>query len=241
VNDATLSVIIPAHNAAATLEALVEACLSLLPRSFADIEIIIVDDGSSDDTPRLAVRLAAAHDAVVVLHQRSRGGFGVALAHGAGAARGDYIAVLAVETPRAADDLLRLAPALSGAAVVTGVPQGGAAPAHDGWLQGAEHGPLVARADALRALAPVSRSRQILPEIVYRARRAGLAVEVVGLPEAPAPRSSLAAGLERLRLRSQIDRGEGRWLGGPPWQVKALAGGALAALLGGAWVALRRR
>ncbi|GMU92826.1 MAG: hypothetical protein AMXMBFR4_18840 [Candidatus Hydrogenedentota bacterium] len=46
-----VSVIIPARNAEATLAPCVEACLA---QSYADREIIVVDDGSSDSTPRIA-------------------------------------------------------------------------------------------------------------------------------------------------------------------------------------------
>jgi glycosyltransferase involved in cell wall biosynthesis len=238
VNESTLSVIIPAHNAAATLEALVEGCLSLLPRFFADIEIVIVEDDSGDDTPRLADRLAAEHDPVVVLHQWRRSGYGPALAHGIGAARGDYIAALDADAPRGAELLARLVPALDGAAVVAGVPLD--QPQGD-WPEGAENGPLLARADALRALPLSSAGRLILPEIVYRARRKGMAVALVALRDLTAQPASLRGRIELLRQRSRVGRGERGPRQGQPWQVKALVGGALAALVGGAWVALRRR
>lgn len=46
-----VSIVIPAYNAASTLDECLDACLQ---QSHADTEIIVVDDGSSDDTPSIA-------------------------------------------------------------------------------------------------------------------------------------------------------------------------------------------
>ncbi len=46
-----VSIIVPAYNASATLAGCIEACLN---QTWEDREVIIVDDGSTDDTPRIA-------------------------------------------------------------------------------------------------------------------------------------------------------------------------------------------
>ena len=46
-----VSIIIPAHNAAATLAECLGACLK---QNYSPTEVIVVDDGSTDDTPRIA-------------------------------------------------------------------------------------------------------------------------------------------------------------------------------------------
>src|SRR5436305_1340903 len=46
----TLSVLIPARNAAATLD---EALASIQAQTFEDWEAVVVDDGSTDETPHL--------------------------------------------------------------------------------------------------------------------------------------------------------------------------------------------
>ncbi len=51
-----VSVIMPAYNAAKTLE---QSVRSVCSQSFQDWELIILDDGSKDDTPAIAQRLAA--------------------------------------------------------------------------------------------------------------------------------------------------------------------------------------
>ncbi len=86
-----VSAITPAYNAERFLA---EAIESVLAQSFADLEIVIVDDGSRDSTGALADRYAAEHpDRVRVIHQENKG---LPLARNAAiaAARGRYLALL---------------------------------------------------------------------------------------------------------------------------------------------------
>jgi glycosyltransferase involved in cell wall biosynthesis len=82
-----VSVIIPTYNRAWCLR---EAVDSVLAQEFKDFELIVVDDGSSDETPSL---LREYGDAIRVLRQPNRG---VSAARNAGilAARGELIAFL---------------------------------------------------------------------------------------------------------------------------------------------------
>ncbi len=83
----------PAHNEEANLEPLVAEALDALP-TLADIwEIVIVDDGSRDATPKLADELAAAHPQVVrAVHHPTNRGYGAALRSGFAAARYELVA-----------------------------------------------------------------------------------------------------------------------------------------------------
>ena len=58
-----LSYFFPAHNEEANLRGLVEEALATLPALAETFEIVIVDDGSRDATPRIADELAAADPA----------------------------------------------------------------------------------------------------------------------------------------------------------------------------------
>jgi glycosyltransferase involved in cell wall biosynthesis len=82
-----VTTIIPVFNRAAMLR---EAVRSVLAQTYRPIEILIVDDGSTDDTGAAADALAAAHPEIRVIHQENRG---VGLAREAGrlAARGEFI------------------------------------------------------------------------------------------------------------------------------------------------------
>jgi GT2 family glycosyltransferase len=86
----TVSVITPAYNAAAYLAASVE---SVRRQTFADLELLIVDDGSTDDTVAVARQLAASDPRVRVLTQKNAGP-GPARNSGFRHAAGTYFAFL---------------------------------------------------------------------------------------------------------------------------------------------------
>lgn len=90
-----VSVIIPAYNAEKTIA---ETLKCVLAQSYQDIEIIVVDDGSTDQTRTLLDTYAAAHPKIQVISQANAG---VAAARNTAiaAAKGAYIA------PIDADDL----------------------------------------------------------------------------------------------------------------------------------------
>jgi GT2 family glycosyltransferase len=83
-----ISVLLPFYEAAATLPACLE---SLLAQSETDWELVAVDDGSTDDGPRLLAE-AAAHEPRVRLLRRPHRGLVGALNAGLTACRGRYVA-----------------------------------------------------------------------------------------------------------------------------------------------------
>lgn len=86
-----VSVIIPVHNRPALLR---EAVASVLAQTYRPIEIIIVDDGSTDDTPAVADALAGQRpNEIRVIHQ-ANGGPGLAREAGRTAAEGEFIQYL---------------------------------------------------------------------------------------------------------------------------------------------------
>jgi len=82
-----LSYFFPAHNEVDNLRGLVEEALATLPSLAETYEIVIVDDGSRDDTPRIADELAAAHAEVRAVHHPTNLGYGAAIRSGFAAAR----------------------------------------------------------------------------------------------------------------------------------------------------------
>jgi len=92
-----VSVITPAYNAASFLP---EAVRSVLNQTFSDLELVVVDDGSTDDTLTVARRLAAGDHRVRVV-STPNGGPAAARNLALRAARGTFIALLD------SDDLFR--------------------------------------------------------------------------------------------------------------------------------------
>ena len=82
-----VSVIIPAHNAS---EYVGQAIQSALTQSYAPLEVIVVDDGSTDATPDIVAGFAAP----VRLIRKPNGGPASARNVGARAAKGDWLAFL---------------------------------------------------------------------------------------------------------------------------------------------------
>ncbi len=82
-----VSVVMPAYNAGAYIQ---QAIDSVLAQDYPAVELIVVDDGSSDDT---VARVQAYGDRVKLLTQANQGS-AVARNRGLEAARGEYIAFL---------------------------------------------------------------------------------------------------------------------------------------------------
>lgn len=80
----------PAFN---TAQYVARAVASALNQSFSDIELIVIDDGSTDDTLAIVTRLAAADSRLVVLSQ-ANSGVGQARNRAIAEARSLYIALL---------------------------------------------------------------------------------------------------------------------------------------------------
>ena len=86
-----VSTIIPVYNRGAMLR---EAVDSVFGQTWRLIEIVIVDDGSTDDTPLVAQELRAAHPDVIRVLRQQNAGPGVARQSGFEASRGEFIQFL---------------------------------------------------------------------------------------------------------------------------------------------------
>ncbi len=90
VKIAKVSVIVPAYNVSKYIK---EALISLEQQTFTDFEVLIVDDGSTDDTADI-VQKFCQRDSRFKLLQKSNGGLSSARNHGIRHAQGEYIALL---------------------------------------------------------------------------------------------------------------------------------------------------
>lgn len=87
------SIVIPAYNAALTLG---DAIGSVRKQDFESWELIVVDDGSTDDTLAVAKRHTAEDDRITVLTQDNAGA-GAAISAGIAKARGEFVVQLGAD------------------------------------------------------------------------------------------------------------------------------------------------
>jgi len=99
--------VIPCFNEARTLESCVDAVLKIQDDSLR-LQLIIVDDASSDRSHAIAQGIASAHPEVVVLHHEENQGKGAALRTGIARATGDYVAIQDADLEYDPQDLRRL-------------------------------------------------------------------------------------------------------------------------------------
>lgn len=85
-----LSVVVPAYNAEAYLRRSLDSLVGLGP----DVEVLVVDDGSTDGTAALAHQYVERHPGEVRLLRKPNGGHGSAINVGLDHARGAYLKVV---------------------------------------------------------------------------------------------------------------------------------------------------
>jgi len=116
----SLSFFFPAYNEEAHVEEVARQGLDVLPRFADDIEVIVVDDGSTDRTGEIADRLASRDPRVRVIHHRPNRGYGGAIRSGLASARREHVFYTDGDLQFDLTDLERLLPQLERADVVIG-------------------------------------------------------------------------------------------------------------------------
>jgi glycosyltransferase involved in cell wall biosynthesis len=89
-----VSLVVPAYNEEKNIEHLVRRCSDALTQITTDFEIIVVDDGSRDETPQILERLRREFDCLLVVRLRERAGQHLATAIGLDAADGEYVVLV---------------------------------------------------------------------------------------------------------------------------------------------------
>jgi len=199
-----LSLFFPCHNEAENLEALVADALAALPALASRYEVILVDDGSRDDTAGVAERLVQQHGGAVrlVRHEVNRG-YGGALRSGFAAARYDYLAYTDGDRQFRVADLARLVESAesTGSPVVIGYRLQRADPplrliyatlyrvANHIWfglrVRDVDCAAKLFRRDVLRNINVHSDGAFFSAELLIRLRLAGVTAHEVGVPHYP--------------------------------------------------------
>jgi len=103
ITSAVASIIIPSYNCASWLERAVESAYALGPQA---VEVIVIDDGSTDETPVLCATLKHRYPDLKVIRQPN-GGLSAARNTGLDAATGEFVLLLDAD-----DELLPFNPRL---------------------------------------------------------------------------------------------------------------------------------
>lgn len=121
-----VSVLVPAKDEAENLPLFMQLCDETFRARPETYEVIVIDDGSTDDTAKVLGRLVAEYPFLRVLQHRSQRGIADALRTGFLAARADVLVFFPADLQFKPEDIPRLvAPILAGESdMVTGFKQG---------------------------------------------------------------------------------------------------------------------
>jgi phenylacetate-CoA ligase len=103
-----LSVVVPCFNEAGNLPELVERLLKVFVKKAVAGEIVLVDDGSRDDTPEVMRRLGGEHPEVVTVFHPENRGIAAAWSSGVAASRGAYVCFMDADLQNLPEDVYRL-------------------------------------------------------------------------------------------------------------------------------------
>jgi len=115
----SVAVIVLAYNEEENLPAMLQESVDFLTARVREWEILVVDDGSSDGTLRVAQRFAEADHRVRVLTHSTNRGMGAGMKTGIAAATADYFTIIAGDGQHPTPELEVLLPGLKEADIVT--------------------------------------------------------------------------------------------------------------------------
>ena len=194
---------IPAHNEAENIGAVLTGARDVLAERFADWELVLVDDGSSDGTVEAArAALGADEDRLLVVRHATQRGYAATVGDGLNAAHGRLLAFMDGDRQFDARDLGRLIDRTAEADLVAGVRAKRADPWHRSLVSGVMNllvrtlygvgrrdvdcGLKVFRREVYDAASPLlARSALFNTELYFKADRLGFRVEQLPVEHLP--------------------------------------------------------
>jgi glycosyltransferase involved in cell wall biosynthesis len=130
-SDCFVSVVAPFQDASAVIETFIGKTIPILEENFKNYELLLIDDGSQDDSLRKVQALLAQLKGIRVIQLSRRFGTDVAISVGLESVIGDYVVVMlpSMDPPDLIPQIVERS--LSGIDVVFGVRAG---PIREGWL-----------------------------------------------------------------------------------------------------------
>ncbi|MEM7009329.1 MAG: glycosyltransferase family 2 protein [Thermodesulfobacteriota bacterium] len=116
----SLSAVLPAHNEAENIKNTVESCTQYLEKNVSSYEVIVVNDGSQDNTKEIVEELCSQNSNVVLVNHEVNKGYGSALRSGFDEAKCDFIFFMDSDGQFDIVDLDRLLPLVDPQKVVIG-------------------------------------------------------------------------------------------------------------------------
>ena len=216
--EGTLSLVLPAHNEEENITLVVERALEILPRYCEEFEIIIVNDGSKDQTPRIIDELAAKDSRVRPQHHPVNKGYGAALTTGFKASTGASVMFMDADRQFDIADIGLLAPFVKNFDIVAGFRMRRNDPFHRRvfaetfnvvvrilfgvHLRDIDCAFKIFRGDMLRSTGLTAPGALINTEIQAKLRRQGATIEQIGVNHYPRVAGSATGGNPRVILRA---------------------------------------
>ncbi len=229
----SISLVMPAYNEADNIQPMVDEATPALESVTDDYEIIVVDDGSADDTAAMTSRVMETHPHVRLVQHPINQGFGAAVFSGFTSAEKDWIFYTDADRQFVLGELTSFVPVMDRADLIAGY----RAPRRDpflrvlygkGWsmlctlafgytVRDVDCGFKLFRRDIIQELAPTiaSRGATFSIEWLVRAKRAGYRFEELPVTHRPRVAGSqtganidviVRAFRELLRFRLQLWR-----------------------------------
>jgi polyisoprenyl-phosphate glycosyltransferase len=129
--DCFVSVVAPVQDGSVIIEPFIRETISILQQNFKNYELVLIDDGSQDDSVEKIRRILNDYSGFRLLRLSRRFGSDVAISAGLESVIGDYVVVMLpdMDPPNLIPSLVQRS--MSGSDVVFGVQAG---PSRQGWL-----------------------------------------------------------------------------------------------------------
>lgn len=214
----SLSLVLPAYNEEANIEQVVRQALDVLPIYTQGFEIVVVNDGSKDQTASIVDRLSDEDDRVRPVHHRVNQGYAGAVKSGFKASTCDYVMFMDADRQFDIADIRLVTPFVPLFDIVAGFRMERSDPIHrrinaevfnlairilfDVHIRDLDCAFKVFRGDLIRSLELTSGGALLNAETMAKLRRQGANMVQVGVPHHPRVAGTATGGSLKVILKA---------------------------------------